>query len=337
MDTELHDLLLLTAAQAQLRPDQDRNEVPHILDSLERAVSLPSQSPSRGYYRLLAGCHRVLGGEKQAAEEDRRAEAETPSALDHFLQAEEYRARANDPAETSGDDLAWQPNRELLLKAVAEYQEALRLQPDYFWCCLQMGRCYLSLKQGAAAVAALNTCVALRPNEPWGYSVRGLARGLMRDYEHAEADLGRALEIDPEFRPARLHRGIMAWLQRKDDRAFDDFAGVLEPADDRRLIEAAYYRAQLHLQRKEIREALTDVDLVVKESPAFRPVYLTRAQAHFLDGDKTHGLADLTTFLNWGRSKPFEPNDAGLWRSAADCCCASHRTGGCRATSTWPC
>ncbi len=255
----------------------------------------------------------MLGEEKQATEDERRAEAAAPAALDHFLQAEEYRARAGDPAETFGDDPAWQPNRDLLTKAVAEYQESLRLQPSHFWCRLQMGRCYLSLKEGALALAALDSCVGLRPEAAWGYSARGLARGLTRDYDGALADLGKALKIDREFRPARLHRGIVAWLQGKDDQALDDFARVLESPGDRRLIEAAYYRGQLHIRRKQIPEALTDFDMVVKESPDFRPVYLTRAQAHFLDGGKTRGLADLTTFLNLRRSKRLGPNDPELW------------------------
>jgi len=314
LHAELHDLLLLVAAQARLRPGLDRDQVGKTLDSLERAIALPGHGPSRAYHRLKARCHRLLGEAKQVDQEERLAGAAAPAALDHFLQAEEYRARAGDPAETSGsgDELAWQPNRDLLLKAVAEYREALRLRPDDFWCHLQMGRCYLSLKQGAEAEAALDACVALRPNEPWGYSARGLARGLLRDYEHAEADLDKALEIDPDFRPALLHRGILAWLRHMDDRAFADFARVLERPPERRLVEAAYYRGQLHIQRNEISEALTDLDMVVKESPDFRPVYLTRAQAHFLDGGKARGLADLATFLKLGRSKPLDSNEPRL-------------------------
>jgi serine/threonine protein kinase/tetratricopeptide (TPR) repeat protein len=312
LHAELHDLLVLTAAQAGLRPGEDRDQTTKILASLERAISLPGHGPSRAYYRLKARCHQSLGEEKEAALADQRALAEPPTALDHFLQAEEFRARASEPAQTSGDAPAWQPNRDLLLKAVAEYQEALRLEPNHFWCFLQMGRSYLSLKQGAEAVAALDACVALRPNKPWGYSARGLAKALLRDDERAEADLARALEIDREFVPARLHRGIMAWLQGKDDRALADFASVLDSPSERRLVEAAYYRAQLHIRRNEISEALTYLDMVVKESPSFRPAYLSRAQAHFRDGGKARGLADLTTFLNLGRSKPFGPNDPVL-------------------------
>ncbi len=102
--TELHDLLLLMAAQERLQPDLDRDKVPNVLASLERAVSLPGQAPSRAYYRLRARCHRAQGREKRAAEDERRAEEEQPTALDHFLQAEEFRrgrsTRPRPPATT---------------------------------------------------------------------------------------------------------------------------------------------------------------------------------------------------------------------------------------------
>ena len=200
----------------------------------------------------------------------------------------------------------------MLLRAVAEYQQALALKPHDFWCHLQMGRCYLSLKQGAEAVAALDSCVALRPNEPWGYSARGLARGSCRTTSTPRPIWVEPLEIDPEFHPAKLHRGVITWLQRKDDQALEYFARVLDVSSERRLVEAAYYRGQLRLQRNELADAINDLDMVVKESPGFRPVCLTRAQAYFLDGGRARSLADLTTFLNLGRSKAFAANDPVL-------------------------
>jgi tetratricopeptide (TPR) repeat protein/tRNA A-37 threonylcarbamoyl transferase component Bud32 len=309
LDRELHDLLLLMA-QAQSQQATGPDAAADILEGLDRAASLGG--PSRGYYRVQARCHRALGEEDRAAKEDRAAEKAPPTALDHFLEAEEYRTRAGAPAETSGDGLAWRPNPELLRKAVAEYQLALRLKPDDFWCHLQMGRCCLSLGQGPEAVAALGACVALRPKAPWGYSARGLALGLIKRYADGEADLDKALLLDPQFRPALLHRGILAWLQRKDEQALADFARVLGPPGDEQLIEAAYYRGQLRLQRKEYLEALKDFDLVVKENPGFRPAYLSRAQAQFLRGDNARGLADLTTFLDMGLPEPFDPKDPKL-------------------------
>jgi tetratricopeptide (TPR) repeat protein/tRNA A-37 threonylcarbamoyl transferase component Bud32 len=309
LDRGLHTLLLLTA-QGRCQHAPDRGAAPEILESLERAASLGG--PTRGYHRLRARCYRALGDDERAAEEGRRADAAPATALDHFLEGEECRSRAETPGDVAGDGPGWRPNQDLQREAIAHYQRALRVEPDHFWSHLQMGRCYMSLGQGPEALEALGTCVALRKNEAWGYSARGLALGLMQRYDDGEADLERALALDPEFRPARLHRGVLAWLQGKDERALDDFAQVLEPPDDRRLIEAAYYRGQLRLRRKEYPEALKDFDLVVKENPSFRPAYLSRAQVHYLRGDDARGLADLTTFLDLARAKPFDPKDPQL-------------------------
>jgi tetratricopeptide (TPR) repeat protein/tRNA A-37 threonylcarbamoyl transferase component Bud32 len=303
---ELHDLLLLTV-QARVRQPLDRGAVPPLLERLDRAAAL--RGPSAGYHRLRAACYRALGDAPRAAEEVRRAREAKPTALDYFLQAEQYRARATAPAEAPGEGVAWRPNPELLKQAITRYEKALRLQPDHYWSHFQLGRCYLSLGRGTEAVEALNTCVALRPLAPWGYSARGLALGLTLRFREGEADLAKALACAPGFRPALLNRGLLSWLQKKYDGALADFGQVLEPPADQRLIEAAYYRGQLQLERGQWPEALKDFDLVVKENPGFRPVYLSRAQVHFLRGDDVRGLADLTTFLDLARPAPLDPND----------------------------
>jgi tetratricopeptide (TPR) repeat protein len=310
-NAELHGLLLLTA-QAECQPLSDRQAAPGLLKRLERAASLGG--PSRSLYRLRARCERALGDEEAAAGDERRAEATAATPLDHFLQGEDYRTRAGAPDPAAGDDIAWQPpNRELLRQAVGEYQAALRDEPNNFWCYLQLGRCYRSLGQGPEAVEALGTCVALRPDRPWGYSARGLALGQLGRYDAAFADLDRAIALDPDFRPARLHRGVLAWLQGKDDQALADFKAVLEPPDDRRLLEGFYYRGWFRLHRKEYPEALKEFDALVKENSSFRAVYLLRAQVYFSHGDDLHGLGDLTTFLDLARPEPYDPKDPRLF------------------------
>src|SRR5205807_10190126 len=106
--------------------------------------------------------------------------------------------------------------------------------------------CYFSLTNGSEAVEALGTCVALRPKWPWGYSARGLLLGLTGRYAEGEADLEKALALEPGFRPALLNRGILARRQGKIERALADFGKVLEPPAEENLIEAAYNRGLLH-------------------------------------------------------------------------------------------
>ena len=176
-----------------------------------------------------------------------------------------------------------------------------------------MGRCYLSRGRGAEALEALNTCVALQPEKPWGYSARGLALGLTGRFTDGEADLEKALALEHDFRPAMLNRGVLAWLQRKYDRSVADFTEVLKSPADQRLIEAAYYRGQLQLERGHPQEALADFDLVANENPSFAPVYLSRAQVQFQRGDDNRGLDDLTTYLDLARPKPLDPKGAEVF------------------------
>jgi tetratricopeptide (TPR) repeat protein/tRNA A-37 threonylcarbamoyl transferase component Bud32 len=253
----------------------------------------------------------LLGDDRRAGEELRRVPdaGGHATALEHFLAAERHRARAASPTAAGGDGTDWRPNAAELHQAIAEYKEALRIEPQHYWSYFQMGRCYLSLGQGTEAVEALGTCVALRPDRPWAYSARGLTLGLIGRFPEGEADLEKALTLEPGFRPALLNRGILAWLRGgKDDRALADFDEVLKQPAEKRLIEAAYYRGQLQLARGKLEEARHDFDQVANENPTFRPVYLGRAQAHFLRDDPEQGLADLRRFLDLARRRPLNPN-----------------------------
>jgi tetratricopeptide (TPR) repeat protein len=183
-------------------------------------------------------------------------------------------------------------------RAIDEYRQALRIDPDHYWSHLQLGRSFLSLSRFAEAVEALGACVALRPDAPWGYSVRGLALAQQKRYDDADRDLDQAIRLNADSRPARLNRGVVYWQEGKLDLALADFHAVLEPPNDRRLIEAAFSRGQIYLERGEVQKALDDFDSVVAENPRSRTVFLYRAQVHISQGKIDRGLHDLDAYLN---------------------------------------
>jgi tetratricopeptide (TPR) repeat protein/predicted Ser/Thr protein kinase len=306
---ELYDLLLLTAhvqSQQAVGPDAARET----LALLDRAARLGP--PSRSDFRLRALADRRRGDDRKAAEEQQRAEDPRgqSTSLDHFLLGESYRkTAAARPGETSGRN-AWQPDPERMERAIDQYRQALRIDPDHYWSHFQLGRSYLSLLRLAEAVEALGACVALRPDAPWGYSVRGLALAQQKRYRDAEQDLDRAIRLNPDSLPARLNRGVVYWRQGKFDEALADFDAVLKPPKEKRLIEAAFCRGQLYLQRGEVRKALEDFDCVVAENPRIRTVFLYRAQLQISQGDNDHGLEDLDTYLDEGSQR-----DPRVWVS----------------------
>jgi tetratricopeptide (TPR) repeat protein len=109
--------------------------------------------------------------------------------------------------------------------------------------------------------------------------------------------LDRAVQLSPDSRPSRLNRGVVYWNQKKYDPALADFEAVLQPPKEKRLVEAAYYRGQLHLQLGEVQKALKDFDEVAAENPSFLPVYPLRARIHIAKGENAAALADLDAYL----------------------------------------
>jgi tetratricopeptide (TPR) repeat protein len=304
---ELYDLLLLMAQLKSVRGADEAN-AKETLALLDRAS--PLHEATRSFYRLQSQAHRALGDEGKAAEEQQRADdPKTPdTALDHFLLGERYRHETVKDASARTERAVWEVNQSRVRKAVEEYRAALALDPKHFWARFQVGRGSVQLKQPAEAVEALTYCVAQKPTSPWGYTVRGLVLGQLSRYAEAGSDLTRAIDLAPDLRLARLHRGVVYRFQKKDEEALADFDKVLEPPDDKRVIEAAYYRGEIHLQRGEIDKALADFDLVVKERPDLRSVYTDRAQIYMAKGEEPRALEDLDRYI--ALAGPYDPNSA---------------------------
>ncbi len=295
--SELHGLLILSASET-LRAEPGPAGARQAIATLDQAARLGGSSVSD--LRLRAGAYQQLGDEKQAAEMRRQAEdPKTPrTALDLFLLGERERDESAARVGDQTDLKPWQLDPARMERAVALYRQALAIDPDHYWARLQLGRCLQSLGRFAEAAEALGACVAIRPEAPWGYSALGLALAEQGRYDEAEHVLNRAIGIDADARPPRLHRGVVSWRQKKYDAAVADFEAVLAPPDDKRLVEAAYYRGQLYLERGETQKALDDFDRVVAASPGFRSVYLDRPLIYLSRKDAPRALADLDTYVS---------------------------------------
>jgi tetratricopeptide (TPR) repeat protein len=312
LQKELAEVLLLLV-QTRCQQSPGPRAASEMLALLEGVPSLAG--PSRSWYGLRSRCYALLGQSQLAAEEKERAEDPGlgATALDYFLEGERHRTDTTGRQGGAGDGAIGPPNAESLNRAIECYQKALRLKPNAYWYRFQLGRCYLAVGRGPEAVAALDACVALRPDVPWGYCARGLAQGLQGHFAEAEDDLQKALTLEPDFGPALLNRGVVFRLQKKYDQALDDFAAALRSPLNRRgrLIEAAYYRGQLYLERQDDAKALADFNSVVAERPGFPPVYLSRALVHLRNRRRDEGLTDLTTFLTLAGPSGFNPDGAG--------------------------
>ncbi len=186
-------MLLLAGARVWLVPG-DQKTLVEALSLLDRAEAIPDLEPSRALWLDRAGYLSQLGMVDLAEEARRRAE-KTPaiSARGHYLLAISY---------------SRQGGVDGYRKAIAELNEATRLQPRHYWSAMQKGICRMELGEYSQAIGDFGICIGLWPEHPWGYFNRGYVldrSGLKLD---AVNDYTAALQRDPHFLAALVNRGL---------------------------------------------------------------------------------------------------------------------------------
>jgi serine/threonine protein kinase/tetratricopeptide (TPR) repeat protein len=273
--------LLLARLRLSMSPQQTPADVAPLLDRADVLLGV----------QTLASRHMRGNG---AGDADQTSPA---TAGDLFLEAEEARLEtARSSAAMPLNEAAARSRRaDALARALAGYQAVLRADPGHYWARLQVGRCDLALGRGAEAVEALGACVALRPDAPWGYSVRGLALAMLRRLDEAEADIDRALAIDPHCLPARMNRGVLRVIQNRPGDAaaeFDTLIAVQAPPP-----EAIYYRAQLFLSAGDATRAGASADRLLRDDPKFAPARLLRAKIRLMLAQTREASEDIDAYL----------------------------------------
>ncbi|WP_443046504.1 tetratricopeptide repeat protein [Streptomyces sp. DSM 40750] len=210
-------------------------------------------------------------------------------------------------------------------RAVAEYDQALALDPDLATAWL--GRAVVRAHAGkyAAAVADLDRADALAPGDVTTLVLRGDYHRLLGDLDAAIADLDRAVALDPVHRSAWASRGAARHGQGRLDEALADLDRALEL--DGQYVWALMRRARVRRSRGErdrqladlhhavalepdttwVRcergdalraadrdeEALADYDRAIELNPLYASAYASRGVSRFKLGRHGEALADL--------------------------------------------
>ena len=108
-------------------------------------------------------------------------------------------------------------------QAIADYSEALRLQPDWAEAYNNRGYALFWNGQGDKALADYNRALALRPLYPYACNNRGVAYMAGGEPALAIADFTRAIELQPLFPQAYRNRGNAYLRQGQLGPALEDF------------------------------------------------------------------------------------------------------------------
>jgi superkiller protein 3 len=177
---------------------------------------------------IIAGCNSQnnnnpgLTGAMNSnqAEEINRQKNAFETSQDPPITAETHYA-AGRLAESSGDTAA----------AVAQYKEALKLDPKLKKAVYRTAVCQSELQKFPEAVAAWKKYIELTGNEAKGYSNLGFCYELAGDTDLAESSYLRGIEKEPKNVPCRTNYGLMLARLGRTTEAMLQLQAVLTPAE----------------------------------------------------------------------------------------------------------
>ena len=175
-------------------------------------------------------------------------------------------------------------------EAVAEYTQAIALDPKNAAAYNNRGIAYRNLGKYAEAIADYDQAIALDPQDAVAYSNRGIAYRNLGKYAEAIADYTQAIALDPKNAGAYNNRGIAYRNLGKYAEAIADYdqAIALDPKN-----AAAYdNRGVARIYLEQYSAAVEDFTKAIELAPTTAAYYINRAEAYRALGQEDNAEAD---------------------------------------------
>jgi len=151
-------------------------------------------------------------------------------------------------------------------KAVANYNRAVKLNPNFADAYNNRGISYRNLGRLKQAIADYTKAIELKPNYTEAYNNRGVACEKLGQLERSICDYDKSIEINPKFAEAYNNRANAYAKLRKFDRAVSDYTKAIK--NNSNLAEAYGNRAVIYALTGKPKGARKDFLKAVALNPA---------------------------------------------------------------------
>lgn len=152
-------------------------------------------------------------------------------------------------------------------QAIAEYSEAIRLEPTSSIAYCQRAGAYRRRGDLERAIADCDTALRFDSTLVAAYKERGNAYFERRQWEPALADYNQCVRRSPTYMIAYYNRGLVYFNQGKYDPAIVEFTKAIQL--DATYAPAFGYRSLCHLKKGNFDEARTDCAEATRLDPTF--------------------------------------------------------------------
>jgi len=180
-------------------------------------------------------------------------------------------------------------------RAIADYNEALRLDPKYAIAYNNRGLAYSEKGENDRAIADYNEALRLDPKYAIAYNNRGLAYFRKGENDRAIADYNEALRLNPKYAIASNNRGLAYRSKGENDRAIADYTEALRL--DPKFAMAYNNRGVAYSDKGENDRAIADYTEALRLDPKLADTYVSRGLAYEKLADFARARVDFSSAI----------------------------------------
>ena len=249
---------------------------------------------------LKAGQERQAVAEAEANRTNEEAEQQQVAVAEDDRKRAEAEARARYSALVSKGNT--NSNAGDYDKAIADFNEAIRLDPKTSLAFRNRGDTYTNKGDHNRAIADYNEAIRLDSNDALALSARGVAYANKGDYDRAIADFNRAIQLDPKSTHAFRNRGVVYATKGDNDRAIADFDRAIRLDPKSGLALRA--RGVAYANKGDNDQAIADFDEAIRLDPKSSLAFRDRGDIYRSKGDNARAIADYNEAIR------LDPNNA---------------------------
>jgi tetratricopeptide (TPR) repeat protein/serine/threonine protein kinase len=187
-------------------------------------------------------------------------------------------------------------------KALADYTKALELKPDYAGAWHSRGRLYQDLLELHKAVADYSEALRLRPDWVGTWNNRGNVYLQLGQPAQARDDFTRALDLKPDHTKAWNNRGTAFLKLGQPAKARDDFSKALDLQPD--YVFSWSNRGAAYRALGQFDQAIADCTKAIELKPGLVAAWEGRGAAYVASGQWGKAIADLSKACALTRGSP---------------------------------
>ncbi len=177
-------------------------------------------------------------------------------------------------------------------KAIADFTEALRLDPEPPQSHGYRGRLHNAKRETDLAIAAFTAAIKLLPKDANLINLRGISYVNKRDLNLALADFDAAIRYAPSYSAAYVNRANLYRDLGDLDRAIADFDVAIRL--DPKYTSALHGRGTTYFRKGDKDRAMADYDATLAIEPDYAFAFFNRALLHSQNSDQDKAISDYT-------------------------------------------